>query len=648
MRFWLGAVWVLAVLLLSGCMGGPSSAAAKQVAGGIELSWTPAEGAAGYAVYRGTEPGSEGIRINAKLIVGETRYTDTSLINGQAYYYTVKAVDAGGKEYGGAKASATARITPPQNIAITINGGTNYTSSRDAALLLSASGAKDCRLSNDGQAWSDWEAYTAQRQWALSEGDGPKNVYYQCRDEIGNTAPPVTATIYLDTVAPEITITSPAAGGQYSGSFELAFMVADPVSKTVSCAGRLDNNPVEIGAVDAGAAHSITIYAAAGTRTLYMECSDGVLKGAKSVTFSMVDKPDISVVAGDGSGYTSSQTISAHIAARLAQDCRLSNDGAAWGNWFPYTQNQQWTLTSGDGTKSVYAQCRGASGVLSDLAHDTIVLDTSPPPYIHVAINNGERWTNVRDVKLGLYAFAADQCRYSNDGIGWSAWERYSAYKAWTLPADRGRHTVYYSCKKRNGDDVGTATADIIYSPVPPDPPADLSIRINDGDEYTMSTHVRLRIYADNAYACRVRQDSYDWNEWTDYDRELAFVLRGGDGLKTIYLQCRNDYGTRTVHDAIYLATSPPERITDLRAEPSGGAAYLSWSRPSGAVTSYAVYRSNTEFGLFTPLGNTATVSFVDGTGLPGETYAYTVKARDVAGQVSPDSNVASVTIPPG
>lgn len=648
MRFWLRVVWILAFSLLFGCVGEPSSATATQVAGGIELNWAPADGAAGYAVYRATGPAGGGIRINAKLIVGETKYTDTSVVNGQAYYYTIKAVDAGGKESGGAKASATARITPPQNIAITINGGANYTSSRDATLLLSASGARDCRLSNDGQAWSDWEAYTAQRRWTLGEGDGPKTVYYQCRDDIGNTAPPVTAATYLDTVAPDITITSPAAGGQYSGSFQLSFTVTDPVSKTASCTGRLDNNPVEIGVVDAGAAHSITIYAASGTRTLYLECSDGVLKGTKSVTFSMVDKPEISVVAGDGSGYTASQTVSAHITARLAQDCRLSNDGNAWGNWFPYIQSQRWTLTAGDGAKSVYAQCRGASGALSDLAQDTIVLDTTPPPYIHVAINNGERWTNERDVKLGLHAFAADQCRYSNDGMGWTAWEKYATFRSWTLPSDRGKHTVYYNCKKRNGDDVGTATADITFSPVPPDPPGGLSIRINDGDDYTVSTHVRLRVYADNAYACRVRQDNYDWNEWTDYNREMTFVLRGGDGQKVMYLQCRNDYGTRTVHDSIYLATSPPERITDLSGAPSGGAVYLSWSRPSGAVTSYAVYRSNTEFGLFAPLGNTGTVSFVDGTVLPGETYAYTVKARDIAGQVSPDSNVATVTVPPG
>ncbi len=648
MRYWLGLFGILAFCLLFGCAGGPSNAVAKQAAGGIEVSWSAADGAAGYAVYRSTDAAGEGIRLNTKLIVGETAYADASVVNGMTYYYTVKAVDASGKESAGAKASATAKITPPKDLAITINGGTNYTSEKTLTLSLSATGASQCRFSNDGSAWSDWEAYSTVKAWTVPGGDGPKDVFYQCSDDIGNKAQPVSAAIYLNTQPPRITMSSPVQNGQYAGSFDLAFTVtdsADTAALTATCSGTVDSSPIAIGVVALGQETRITVYAAPGTHLLGLECSDKALKTSQSVTFAVVDKPDVSLSLADGSGYTATQTVSAHITAKLAQDCRLSNDGTTWGNWFPYAAATQWTLTPGDGTKRVYAQCRSSGGTMSDSASDTIILDTTPPPYIAISINNDARWTNSRDVTLGLYAFAAAQCRYSNDGYSWGAWEPYTTWKQWTLTQEQGSKTVYYNCRKKNNDDIGTASAGIIYSPVPPSPPSDMSISINDGDEYTTSTKVTLRLREDGASACRLRQDSYDWTDWTDYSSGLKFTLRGDDGQKTIYYQCMNDYGTGTVHDSIYLISQPPPRINDLRASAGHDSIYLSWSRPSGAISSYSIYRSATSLGMFTLLATTGSVSYVDRSAAPGETYAYTVKARDMAGQQSADSNVATATI---
>ncbi|MDD5340698.1 MAG: hypothetical protein PHV13_05660 [Candidatus ainarchaeum sp.] len=648
MRFWLGAFGILAFLLLFGCAGGPSNVAAKQAGGGIDVSWSPAGGAVGYAVYRSTDAASEGIRLNPKPIVGETEYVDTSVINGMTYYYTVKAIDASGKETAGGRASATAKITPPQNLAITINGGANYTTEKTLTLSLSAAGAAECRFSNDGSTWSDWEAYSTMKAWTVSGGDGPKDVFYQCRDEIGNMAQPVSAAVYLNTQPPRILLSSPAQNGEYAGGFRLVFTVtdsADPWARTATCSGTVDSNPIAIGAVTLGNETGMDIYAAPGTHVLGLECADGNLKTSQSVTFTVVDKPDVSLVLADGSGYTASGTVSARITSKLARDCRLSNDGTAWGSWFPYVTSNQWMLTPGDGTKHVYAQCRSGSGTMSDIVSDTIILDTTPPPYISISINNGAHWTNSRDVTLGLYAYAAAQCRYSNDGYTWSSWEPYSTWKPWTLTQDQGSKTVYYSCKKRNGDDVGSTSAGIIFSPVPPNPPSDMTISINGGDEYTTSTRVTLRLREYGASACRLRQDSYDWTDWEDYEGDVSFTLRGGDGQKTVYYQCMNDYGTKTIHGSIYLVTSPPSRITDLRASAGYSSIYLSWSRPDGAISSYSIYRSATSLGMFTLLATTSSVSYVDRNAMPGETYAYTVKARDTAGQQSPDSNVATATI---
>jgi len=57
-----------------------------------------------------------------------------------------------------------------------------------------------------------------------------------------------------------------------------------------------------------------------------------------------------------------------------AQQMRFSNDGSTWTAWETYTPNRSWTLSTGNGTKTVYAQVR--NGTMVYLASDTILLNS--------------------------------------------------------------------------------------------------------------------------------------------------------------------------------------------------------------------------------------------------------------------------------
>jgi hypothetical protein len=59
-------------------------------------------------------------------------------------------------------------------------------------------------------------------------------------------------------------------------------------------------------------------------------------------------------------------------------EMRFSNDGTAWSAWEPFSSSKSWTLPSGDGTKTVYAQFRNTVGLTATLS-DSIILDTAPP-----------------------------------------------------------------------------------------------------------------------------------------------------------------------------------------------------------------------------------------------------------------------------
>ena len=75
----------------------------------------------------------------------------------------------------------------PINLRIQINKGALYTSKETVMLSLSAENAEECRYSNDGVFWSEWENYSQQREWRLIPGEGTRIVYYQCRNKDGES-----------------------------------------------------------------------------------------------------------------------------------------------------------------------------------------------------------------------------------------------------------------------------------------------------------------------------------------------------------------------------------------------------------------------------------------------------------------------------
>jgi hypothetical protein len=121
--------------------------------------------------------------------------------------------------------------------------------------------------------------------------------------------------------------------------------------------------------------------------------------------------------------------------------------------WETPSQTKSWTLTSGNGIRTVYYQIKDNAGLESIMYSDTIILDTTPPTGA-IKINDGTPTTTVT-VTLTLTATdetsGVVQMRFSHDGIEWSDWESYSTSKAWTLTKGDGTKTVYAQFKDNAG-----------------------------------------------------------------------------------------------------------------------------------------------------------------------------------------------------
>ena len=635
-------------ILIAGCItSGPQGLKAVPTAGGIQLAWSPGSGASGYDIYKSTVDISPGLKINSGLVV-QPSYMDRTVLDGVTYYYTVKAISSSGEELGFATANATAKVAPPQNLMILVAGGKNITSQRSVSLSLYADGANECRFSNDGAVWSDWEPYSSSKNWELTVAAGEKQVYYQCRDQVGNLAGAVSTSVRYDNSPPQITLITPAAGAQYNGGFNLAFNISNQVAGTISCTGTLDGNSLNIGTVEINKVYNVSMQASPGSHTVAVQCTDGLQTVAATSSFAILQSPEVSIRAGDGSGYTSAIAITLGVDSKLASECRFSNNGINWNSWSSYSPTVEWSLATGDGAKSIYAQCRDSAGLLSEVAQTSIVLDTSPPPYIILRINSGAEWVNSQSVVLGTYAFSAAKCRYSNDGFSWTDYEPYVTSRAWVLTSEEGQKTVYYNCANNQGTDLGITQATIMYSYKQPNPPSDLSLIINQGDSITNSRLAVLRLSALNANSCRFKEEGYNWTAWEGYASRKEFTLSRDSGTKVVYYQCMNDFGQGNTYGSIYLDISPPSPVGDLSGQANESSVYLTWSKqPSSGsgVSRYDVYRSAQSTSLFTKIGSPSSPPYTDSPVVYGEVYSYYVVAVDSIGQQSGMSNIFEVSI---
>jgi len=368
---------------------------------------------------------------------------------------------------------------------ITISNGDAYTNSPSVTLTLTAadteSGIYQVRF-NDDDMWDteQWEAPSATKAWTLSSSDGVKTVYYQIMDNAGLISETYSDTIILDT-------TSPVGSVEIVG--EAPYVTTDKVTLTLT--------------------------------------AEDTTSGVHQV--------------------------------------RFSNDGV-WDteSWEVPLSTKLWTLTSDDGTKTVYYQIMDNAGLVSEVYTSSVILDTTPPAG-SVTINNGDTYTKSTSVTLTLVvtdtASGVQQVRFSDDGV-WDteSWETYSEIRDWTLSSGDGTKTVYYQIMDNVGFVSETISASIILDTKSPTG----SITINDDAMYATSNSVTLTLVAADATSgvadMRFSTEDVPWTEWEAYTDSKVWTFTTDEGTKIVRFQVRDHIGlvSEIYFDTIVLDTKPP------------------------------------------------------------------------------------------
>lgn len=157
--------------------------------------------------------------------------------------------------------------------------------------------------------------------------------------------------------------------------------------------------------------------------------------------------PQITVNSGDA--WTNETTVQLSLSVEdnsAPHQMRVSNSAVyANSDWQTFATTLQWTLDSGDGTKSVYVWFKDQEGNLSLSATDAIGLDTIVPSgtaAFTAAYTNGDSGTislSATDSASGVSRMrVSTSATYADSG-----WENYTTSKAWALISADGPQTAY-------------------------------------------------------------------------------------------------------------------------------------------------------------------------------------------------------------
>ncbi|NTV15305.1 MAG: hypothetical protein HGA96_15460 [Desulfobulbaceae bacterium] len=661
--------------------------------GEVALSWSGfsdvgGSGVASYKVVSSTTTFPTNCTGTAIYAGTELTYTNTLLTNGNTYYYRVCALDTAGNMSSGAtaKAMAVTEIAPPTGT-ISINAGAAATKTAAVTLTLSAtddSAPIQMCVSNVDPAvtpCTTYLAYATTKAWTLSTGNGAKTVYVKFKDKWGNTAEAISDGITLDAIAPTNGALAITAGnakndltwsgfadtaGSGIASYKVVFATT---AAPASCATGtvIYNGPLSL--------YSHTVLTN-GTTYYYRVCATDVAGNISTGAIANAKpKPEFvaptgSVVIAGGDTYAKAAAVTLTLTIDDAPDnsspyqmCVSNIDPAttACTSYSAYAATKAWSLTTGNGTKTVYVKLRDKWGNTSDTYSDTITLDATAP-------TGGSLVVTAIDTQSDL-AWSGFTDPIPGSGI--------SSYKVvfstTALPAScavgttiySGTDTSYQHTGLTNGttyyyracaiDDAGNtstgATATGRWIPET-DPPTDGTVSINGGNSYTNTLAATLSLSATDASAMgqmcvsNTAISAATCSPWVAYATSKAWTLASGTTTpKTVNAWFKDEWGNTSAMstDSIgYDITRPIDGTAT--ATPGAGQITLNWASFGDALSGLAGYKIVSATSSAPTSCSTGTVVYTGAVGVTtftnlgltsGTRYYYRICATDNAGNIS-------------
>lgn len=377
--------------------------------------------------------------------------------------------------------TANFRIQAFRTGALALNGGDEYTNTTAISIRLSnLNHASKYRARNDDTtAYSGWNDVVDSSNWNLPSSDGEKTVYVQVQDRYGNSEEePLSDKIIIDTVPP-------------TGSFSI---VSNPHTSSQTVALSLSINDTSSGVGDMrfsndnsnwsswepySSSKTWLLLPGDGSKTVYAQVRDtagNIISFQYDITLD-ANPPNGSISINSDETSTNDQNVQLDLTANdfvsptSAIDMRFSNDGTSWTPWEIYSTSKTWSLSSGDGDKTVYVQFRDEYDNSSQYS-SSILLDKTPPAGTVSLVSKYIKTTSATLNFSNIYdnLTTVTSFRYSQDfaAISLSAWEPFSSLKDITIDNTEGEQEVYIQFKDGTENTSTVFSTTVVYDKTKP------------------------------------------------------------------------------------------------------------------------------------------------------------------------------------
>jgi len=271
--------------------------------------------------------------------------------------------------------------TPPTTqLSITGSQGDNGWYRSDVTLSLSATDISGIREIKYKIGSGEWKTYSS--QFSLSV-EGITTVYYYSVDNVGNVEPQRSTEIKIDRRPPTTTLTLAGTQGDndwYISNLEITLSASDNASGVQRGKYRLGSGSWQ------NYTGPFTVSNEGITSIHYRSLDNAGNRESERSISLRIDKtaPTGEISVNNDAEFTNTTEVTLNLSAddgvSGVDRTRLKNESGDWTDWMRFNATfQSWSLTSGDGIKTVYVQYKDAAGNESEVYGDNIVLDMTPP-----------------------------------------------------------------------------------------------------------------------------------------------------------------------------------------------------------------------------------------------------------------------------
>ncbi|MCH6258393.1 beta-propeller fold lactonase family protein [Puniceicoccaceae bacterium K14] len=366
------------------------------------------------------------------------------------------------------------------------------------------------------------------------------------------------------------------------------------------------------------------------------------------------DVPSLdSFTIADGASETEDLLVSlSHVYSGFEPtEYRVSESSDFFGtDWQAYASSIGFTLSTGEGEKTIYLQLRNDNGTSEILGDSINYIEVDPtenvPNLDSFAIADGASETENLLVSISHAYSGIDPMEYRvSELLDFSDtdWQAYSSSIGFTLSAGEGEKTVYLQLRNENGmSEILNDSISYIEGDLTENIPSLDSFAIENGANETEARSVGLTLSYSGVDPTHYRVSEFlDFSDtdWVTYESPKNMILSEGMGEKTVYLQLKNENGVSQVLSDSITLTGPLivglKAVSELVYDVSSGlGVQLGWIDDSSTEIGYIVERrvdgESNWVGIVSLSGDS--VEYMDADSVPGVAYQYRVFAFNGSG----------------